>query len=171
MHNRISQIAALAGGSGQIGNGVNIFKAYGVVVEANRVTNCAYSAIRGNSASNLQIVANNVARIGEVALYAGLAVHGAVLANNIVEQAATGVSVTNFNDGGRQAVVQGNVIRGLFRSEREPVDKRGVGIAVEADMSVTGNTIEVAPFAGMRIGCHQWMRNVAVIGNVVWVLG
>ena len=167
VHNRISQIAALAGGSGQNGNGVNIFKADGVVVEANRITDCAYSAVRGNSASNLQIVANNVARIGEVALYAEFAFQGAVIANNIVEQAATGVSVTNFNDGGRLAVVQGNVIRGLFRREGEPVDKRGVGIAVEADTSVTGNTIEGSPTAGMTIGWHHWMRNVAVTGNVV----
>ena len=167
VHNRVSRIAALAGGSGQNGNGINVFRADGVLVEANRITDCAYSAVRGNSASNLQIVANNVARIGEVALYAEFAFQGAVIANNIVEQAATGVSVTNFNDGGRLAVVQGNVIRSLFRREDEPVDKRGVGIAVEADTSVTGNTIEGAPTAGMTIGWHQWMRNVAVTGNVV----
>ena len=44
--------------------------------------------------------------------------------------AATGIEVTNFNDGGRLATVQGNVIRELFRREAEPIDKRGVGIAV-----------------------------------------
>ena len=52
------------------------------------------------NATNLQIVANNVARVGEVALYAGLALHGAALAKYIVEKAAISVSVTNFNDGG-----------------------------------------------------------------------
>ena len=39
---------------------------------------------------------------------------GAMIANNIVDTAAMGVSVTNFNEGGRLAVVQGNVIRNLF---------------------------------------------------------
>ena len=33
------------------------------------------------------------------------------MANNIVDGAALGVSVTNFDKGGRLAVVQGNLIR------------------------------------------------------------
>ena len=37
-----------------------------------------------------------------------------MIANNLVDKAATGVSVTNFNEGGRLAVVQGNLIRNLF---------------------------------------------------------
>ena len=64
-----------------------------------------------------------------------------VIANNLVAGAATGIEVTNFNDGGRLATVQGNVIRELFRREAEPIDKRGVGIAVEADTAVSGNTM------------------------------
>ena len=60
--------------------------------------------------------------------------------------------MTNFNDGGRLAVVQGNILRNLFRREQEPEDKRGEGITVEADTSVTGNVIENAPTAGIVIG-------------------
>ena len=94
-------------------------------MRGNRIRNAAFSAVRGNAASNLQIVGNTCTGLGEVALYAEFGFEGAVIANNIVDGAAIGVSVTNFNDGGRLAVVQGNLIRNLVatapgrhRSER-----------------------------------------------------
>ena len=55
------------------------------------------------SASNLQIVGNTCTGLGECALYAEFGFEGAVIANNIVDGAALGVSVTNFNKGGRLA--------------------------------------------------------------------
>ena len=126
------------------------FAPAGVLVSGNRIADCAYTAVRGNAASDIQIIANNCARLGEVALYAEFGFEGALIANNLVDTAATGISVTNFNDGGRLAVVQGNLVRNLFRREHEPVDKRGHGITVEADTAVNGNVIERAPTAGHR---------------------
>ena len=63
-----------------------------------------------------------------------------MIANNLVDKAAMGISVTNFKQGGRLAVVQGNLVRNLFI--RKDVDSRGIGIAVEADSVVSGNVIE-----------------------------
>ncbi|MEM9026818.1 MAG: TIGR03808 family TAT-translocated repetitive protein [Pseudomonadota bacterium] len=166
-NNRIEGVRAEAGGTGQNGNGINIFRAGDVVLTGNQIADCAYSAIRCNSASNAQITANHVRRIGEVAIYAEFAFEGAVIANNVIDSAATGISVTNFNDGGRLAVVQGNLIRNLVRREDEPVDKRGVGISVEADTAVTGNTVENAASVGLSIGWHRFMRDVVATGNVV----
>jgi uncharacterized secreted repeat protein (TIGR03808 family) len=165
--NRIERIGATAGGTGQNGNGVNVFRAASVLLANNRITDCAYSAIRANSASNVQMVANSIERIGEVALYAEFGFQGALIAQNVVDGAAAGISVTNFNEGGRLAVIQGNLIRNLHRREFEPVDKRGEGIAVEADASVTGNTVEGAPTAGIVVGWGPHMRDVAVTGNVI----
>src|SRR5437870_4700887 len=68
--NRIEGILARAGGSGQNGNGVNVFRAANVVVQGNRIRGCAFSAVRGNAASNLQVIGNNATGSGEVALYA-----------------------------------------------------------------------------------------------------
>jgi len=166
-NNRIERIRADGGGTGQNGNGINAFRAGGVLVTGNRVADCAYSAIRGNSSSNIEIIANSCARLGEVALYAEFAFQGALIANNLVDTAATGISVTNFNEGGRLAVVQGNILRNLFRREQEPEDKRGEGIAVEADASVTGNVIESAPTAGLVIGSGAYMREVVATGNLI----
>lgn len=165
--NRIARIAARGGGSGQNGNGINVFRAAGVAVTDNRITDCAYSAVRGNAASNLQIVANACARLGEVALYAEFGFEGALIASNTVDGAATGISVTNFDVGGRLAVIQGNLIRNLVRREHEPVDKRGEGIAVEADATISGNTIENAPTAGIVIGWGKHMRDCIASGNLI----
>ncbi len=166
-HNRIMRIRARDGGTGQNGNGINIFRAANVLVAYNHISDCDYSAIRANAASNIQITSNQCHRIGEVALYAEFGFQGALIANNVVDTAATGISVTNFNDGGRLAVVQGNLIRNLFRREQEPQDQRGNGIVVEADATVSGNTIEDAPTSGITVGWGPYMRNVAVTGNVV----
>ena len=166
-NNRIERIEARSGGSGEYGNGINVFRAGSVLVTSNRITDCAYSAVRGNAASNIQILSNSCARLGEVAIYAEFGFEGAVIANNIVDTAATGISVTNFSEGGRLAVVQGNLIRNLFRREKEPEDKRGEGITVEADTLVSGNVIENAPTCGILVGWGEFMRDCVVTQNIV----
>ena len=165
--NRIVRVRADSGGSGQNGNGVNVFRAGSVLVSGNRITDCAFSAVRGNAASDIQIIGNSCSRLGEVAIYAEFGFEGALIANNLVDTAATGITVTNFNDGGRLAVVQGNLVRNLFRREHEPVDKRGHGITVEADTALTGNVVERAPTAGIVIGWQHWMREVVATSNLV----
>jgi len=168
--NRIENIANRAGGSGQYGNAVNVFRAANVIVRGNRIKHCAFSAVRGNAASNLQIEGNGIVDVREVALYAEFGFEGALIVGNSVDGAAIGVSVTNFNEGGRLAVVQGNLIRNLL-SQRppgtDPGDGAGIGIAVEADTAVTGNVIENTPTAGIMLGWGHHLRDVAVTGNVV----
>ena len=164
--NRIERIAARDGGTGENGNGINVFRAGGVLVTSNRITDCAYSAVRANSATDVQILANNIARMGEVAIFAEFAFEGALISGNLIDGAATGISVTNFDHGGRLAVVQGNLVRNLAL-HRGPSDPGGYGIAVEADATITGNTIEGAPTAGMLIGWGRFCRDVAATGNVI----
>ncbi|MGE3710307.1 MAG: TIGR03808 family TAT-translocated repetitive protein, partial [Hyphomicrobiaceae bacterium] len=168
--NRIEHIGARDGGSGENGNAINVFRAGGVLVTSNRIADCAYSAVRANSAPDVQIIANSVARMGEVALFVEFAFDGAVVSSNLVDRAAVGISVTNFNEGGRLATVSGNLVRNLFRRNVE-VDAGGIGIAVEADTSVCGNTVEGAPVAGIRIGWGRYCRDVVATGNIVRASG
>jgi uncharacterized secreted repeat protein (TIGR03808 family) len=168
--NRIEDIKAGPGGSGQYGNAINAFRAGNVIVRGNRIKNCDYSAVRGNSASNIQITGNSVSDVREVALYSEFAFEGAVIANNTVDGAALGVSVCNFNEGGRLAVVQGNIIRNLLAKRpigTAPDDDGGIGIYVEADTSVSGNVIENVPSFGIVAGWGQYLRDVAISGNVI----
>src|SRR5258708_4546159 len=67
LDNRIEDIKAGPGGSGQYGNAINAFRAGNVIVRGNRIRNCDYSAVRGNSASNIQISGNSVSDVREVA--------------------------------------------------------------------------------------------------------
>jgi uncharacterized secreted repeat protein (TIGR03808 family) len=76
--------------------------------------------------------------------------------------------VTNFNNGGRLAIVQGNLIRNLKpKRPQGGSDSAGVGISVEADTAVTGNVIEKAPYMGVEVGAGRYLRDVAVTGNIV----
>ena len=168
--NRIEDIKAGPGGSGQHGNAINAFRAGNVVVRGNRIRNCDYSAVRGNSASNIQITGNSVSNMREVALYSEFAFEGAIIANNTVDNAAVGISVCNFNEGGRLSVVQGNIIRNLIPKRpigTAPDDDAGIGIYIEADTSVTGNVIENAPAFGIMAGWGKYLRDVAISGNVI----
>ncbi len=168
--NRLEEIAAEAGGSGQNGNAINVFRAHNVVVRGNRVRHAAFSAVRGNAASNLEIIGNSVSDVGEVALYAEYGFEGAVIAHNTVDGAAIGVSVTNYDVGGRLAVVQGNLIRNLKPNRpagTDPADAAGIGIGIEADTTVTGNVVEGAPTAGIMVGWGKYLRDVTVTANVV----
>src|SRR6476619_3399201 len=170
LDNRIEDIAAQSGGSGQNGNAINVFRAHNVTVRGNRIRNAAFSAVRGNAASNIQITNNICTNLGEVAIYAEFGFEGAVIANNTIDGAAIGIAVTNFNQGGRLAVVQGNLIRNLLQKRpagTDPNDGNGIGIGVEADAAVTGNVIENAPVAGISLGWGQYLRDVSVTGNVV----
>ncbi len=168
--NRIEGIMNKAGGSGEYGNGINVFRANNVIVRGNRIRNAAFSAVRGNAASNLQIVGNTCTGLGEVALYAEFGFEGALIANNIVDGAAIGVSVTNFNQGGRLALVQGNLIRNLVARRpagTDPNDDAGIGIGIEADTLVSGNVVENAPHAGIAAGWGPYLRDVAISSNMV----
>jgi uncharacterized secreted repeat protein (TIGR03808 family) len=168
--NRIDNVANKAGGSGQYGNAINVFRADNVIVRGNRIRKAAFSAVRGNSASNLQIVGNTCTGLGEVALYSEFSFEGAVIANNIVDGAAVGISVTNSNVGGRLAVVQGNLIRNLTAGRpggTDPNDDVAVGIGIEADTVANGNVIENVQGIGIQAGWGPYLRDVAISANVV----
>ena len=166
--NRIEDTSARAGGSGENGNAINVFRAADVIVRGNHIRNAAFSAIRGNSASNIQIIGNNCTALDEVAIYSEFGFEGAVIADNVIDGAENGISVTNFNEGGRLATVRGNIVRNLeTRRQDRPPEEAGIGIGVEADTVVSGNVIERAPRAGISVGWGPYLRNVAVTGNVV----
>jgi len=167
--NRIDDTAAGAGGSGQNGNAINVYRAGKVIVRGNQIRNAAFSAVRGNASSGIQIVGNSCTAIGEVALYSEFDFEGAAITGNTVDGAGIGVSVTNFKEGGRLGTVQGNILRNITtpRPMSDPGEGYGIGIGVEADTAVTGNVIENAAKIGIAAGTGPYLRDVTVTGNVV----
>lgn len=167
--NRIERIEARSGGTGQNGNGINVFRASGVMVANNSVSDCAFSAIRANSSSDIQITGNSCNRSGETAIYAEFAFEGAVITGNVVDQAANGISIVNFDHGGRMAVCSNNLVRNL--TDAGPYQPEGIGfgigISAEADTTITGNIVEGAPKFGIQLGWGKYLRNVIASANVV----
>jgi uncharacterized secreted repeat protein (TIGR03808 family) len=167
--NRVERIGSGHGGTGQWGNGINVFRADNVTIANNHISDCAFSAIRSNSGSNVQIVGNQCLRSGETALYSEFAFEGAVVASNLIDGGANGISIANFNEGGRLTTVANNVVRNIVANDPYPPIGPGFGwgIAVEADTAVTGNTIERVSKWGMLLGWGPFLRNVSVTGNIV----
>ena len=175
LDNRIEDIS-VRDGANKGGNGIYVLNAENVTVRGNRINRAAHSGVRGKAASNLQAISNLINNVGDVAVYSEFGFEGAVIANNTINGAALGVAVVNFNEGGRLAVVQGNLIRNLKSARPSGATSNdsagaGVGITVEADAAVTGNVIENAPDTGIKLGWGQYLRDVTVTGNVVRNVG
>ncbi len=164
--NQISSIGSESG-NGQNGNGVNIFYADEVIVANNSITDCAFSAVRANTTNNTIIKGNICTQCQEVAIFSEFAFSGSIIADNIIDQAATGISITNFDDGGRLAVCSGNIVRNIWKSSPTNPDTYPVAIFVEADTAVSGNVIENVPGLGIYAGWGVYLRNVLVSNNVV----
>lgn len=164
--NRIERVAANDGGDGQNGNGINIFRGGGVTVANNRITDCAFSAVRDNSGDNIAIVNNSCARITETAIFVEFAFSGAVVSGNVLENVSAGISITNYNEGGRLAVCANNVVRDVKGGGPNP-NGRAIGIGVEADTVVNGNVIENSAEIGLAIGWGYFLRNVNAGGNII----
>lgn len=168
--NRVRRIEARSGGTGQFGNGINVYRARGVMISGNHVSGCAFSAIRSNAGSNVQIVGNQCLGSGETAIYSEFGFEGAVISDNLVDGGSIGISVANYDEGGRLAVVNGNLVRNLHRGAPYPDEMGldfGIGISIEADTALTGNVVENAPTLGVLVGWGPFTRNVVATGNIV----
>jgi uncharacterized secreted repeat protein (TIGR03808 family) len=165
--NRIEGIDWRGGGNGQNGNGINIFKADEVIIADNRIADCAFTAVRLNSTNNTAVTGNVCLRSGEVAIFSEFAFSGSVIANNIVDGAASGISMTNLDSGGQLAVCSGNIVRNITPSSAVNPDTNPIGIFAEAEAAVTGNTVQNVPGIAIAAGFGPFLRNVLISGNVV----
>ncbi|KKB11646.1 hypothetical protein VE25_11705 [Devosia geojensis] len=166
-NNDIRNIDWQGGGNGQNGNGINIFRASGVIVSANRMFDCAFSAVRLNAARNTQVSDNICLTSGEVAIFSEFEFSGSVIANNIVDGAAGGISITNLDRGGQLAVCSGNIVRNIAPFSSVNPDVSPYGIYAEAETVITGNTVENVPGRAIAAGYGPFLRNVVISGNMV----
>lgn len=164
--NRISAIYSQSG-NGQNGNGINVFRADEVIVTDNHISDCDFSAVRLNTTNNTIVRGNMCTNLREVGIFSEFAFSGSVIADNIVDEAAYGISMTNFNDGGRLAVCSGNMVRNIWPKSPTNPDTRPVGIMAQADAAVTGNVVENVPGIGIAAGWGPFLRDVLIANNSV----
>jgi uncharacterized secreted repeat protein (TIGR03808 family) len=167
MGNHITEIYTRGGGSGQNGNGINVFRADNVIISDNAIDNCAFSAVRINSCNNTAIRGNTCTNSGEVAIYSEFAFSGSVIADNIVDGASGGISITNLDQGGRLAVCTGNIVRNILPHSVSNPNAVPFGIYAEAETTISGNSVDTVPGVGIAAGTGEFLRNVGINGNVV----
>ena len=163
--NRISGIDWTDGGNGQNGNGVSVYNADEVIVADNHIANCAFTAVRINTGRNCQVRGNTCLNSGEVAIFSEFGFSGSVIANNVVDGAATGISITNLDSGGHLATCSGNIVRNIAPQSKVNPDTRPVGIFAEADAVIANNSVENVPGVGIAVGYGSFVRNVVVANN------
>lgn len=167
--NRIRRIAAVKGGTGPWGNGINTYQADSALITGNHVSDCAFSAIRSNSCNNIQITSNTCLRAGETSIYSEFAFQGALISSNVIDGGARGVSIVNLDKGGRLAVCSNNLIRNIHETAPyyDANHLFGNGISAEADIAITGNVIENAARFGIMLGWGNYLKNVVAGSNVI----
>lgn len=106
--NRIERIAAVNGGDG---DGINVFRAHGVMVAGNRIATCASAAIRARSAEMILISGNACSGAGEAGIVVDSGFAGALVTNNIVDRCPAGIRIAGLDEGGRTTVVANNMVR------------------------------------------------------------
>jgi len=164
--NRIENIRS-GSGNGQNGNGINIFRADGVIATGNVIGDCDFSALRANATANTILSDNQCFDCREVAIFSEFGFSGSVVTDNIVDRAAIGILITNLNDGGHLATCANNIVRNVMESSPTNPGTNPAGIVVQAETAVTGNVIEDVPGDGIRAGYGPYMRNVLISDNVV----
>ncbi|ODT65265.1 MAG: hypothetical protein ABS75_32300 [Pelagibacterium sp. SCN 63-23] len=165
--NRIDAIDWRAGGNGQNGNGINIFRADGVSIFDNSIADCAFSAIRLNATDGTRVIGNHCIDSGEVSIFSEFGFSGSIISDNLVEGGAAGISMTNFDRGGRMSLCKGNIVRNLAKGSRTNPGVVPYGIAAEADTIVQGNIVEAVPGTGINVGWGPYLRDVLVSDNLV----
>ncbi|MBJ6987440.1 TIGR03808 family TAT-translocated repetitive protein [Devosia sp. MC521] len=165
--NRISTIDWKDGGNGQNGNGINVFRADGVSITDNHIVDCTFSAIRLNATNDTRVIGNHCEKSGEVAIYSEFGFSGSIISDNVIDGAAAGISMTNFDHNGRLSVCKGNIVRNIASASLTNPDVVPYGIAAEADAAIVGNIVEAVPGTGIVVGWGTYLRDVLVSDNVV----
>jgi uncharacterized secreted repeat protein (TIGR03808 family) len=103
-------------------------------------------------------------------MYAEFEYENASFIDNVIDDAANGIAVTNFDVGGHGGIVRGNTVRNIGQrvlSTLTDGSGNGFGISIEADTIASGNTIENCAYAGLRLGFGPYLRNVTASGNTI----
>jgi uncharacterized secreted repeat protein (TIGR03808 family) len=179
--NFINGIDTVAGGTGQNGNGISVFRAVGVSITDNKIFSTKFSAIRCNGGGLHNVSNNNIYNTREAAIFieapgAGIDLTGCIVSNNSLDTVGGGILVANsgqFSDGvSRSVIVEGNRISNVMDNPIPdpgyyPPSTIGNAIVVEQDCVVSGNLIDGAARVGIQAGINTAARALVVTGNLV----
>jgi uncharacterized secreted repeat protein (TIGR03808 family) len=105
--------------------------------------------------------------MSEVGIFSEFGFSGSIVAQNIIDDAVVGISITNWNDGGHLAVCAQNIVRNNKAKSPTNPDSSATGISVEADVVVDGNVIENVPGFAISAGWGPYLRNISITDNLI----
>lgn len=168
-NNVIEDIDNRSGGNGPYGNGVFVWGAGTIRIERNRISRCAYTAVRNNGAHGVEVIGNDCKGFGEKAMYAEFGAKNSVFRDNRIEDAGAGIAVANADRGTDGAIVSGNTIinmrKGVNDPEFGPEMLWLTGILAEKNVEVTGNRIVGPGWIGIALG--GWRENLRAEANEI----
>ena len=179
--NTINWVNNAAGGTGQYGNGILVYRAGNVKVSGNNIFNTKFSAIRLNAATNCHVVNNYCWNLREVAIFieapgAGENLNGCIISGNNVDTAGLGISVANsglYGDGlADRCVVSNNNVNNITNNAIPYPDgstsmTTGRGITVETNTIVTNNVISATAGAAVGLGVNDAAKDIMATGNLI----
>lgn len=166
--NQIDNIGAKSGGNGPYGNGINVFRADDVKIFNNKISECAFSAIRCNNAQRTSISYNKISDCKEVALYAEFGSYGTNITNNEINNAAYGISVPNQDNPKGMTLIENNIISNIYGySPVNPDVKEASAISVERNTIVRNNRISNVNGFGIRAGWGEFANELEVYNNKI----
>ncbi len=164
--NRIAGIGARAGGNGFNGNAIKIVRCDDVVIADNQLLECAYTAVRLVGAGNVSVTGNVCRNCGEVAIVSEEGHAGMAVADNVIDGAASGISLSGRAPVGHVATCTGNVVRNIRPTTAEST-ATPMGIHVAAGTSVVGNMIHTVEGIGIHAGDGTSLRRIMISGNTL----
>ncbi|MEK4032744.1 TIGR03808 family TAT-translocated repetitive protein [Methylocystis sp. IM3] len=167
--NVIEDIHNRSGGDGPYGNGVLVWGVGSARIERNRISRCAYSAVRNNAGRFVEVIGNDCRDFGEKAMYAEYGAKNATFRDNRIENAGAGIAVANADHGTDGALVSGNVILGMRPTRPDPAFGPQMlwltGVLVEKNAVVAGNRIVGPGWIGVALG--GWRENLRAEDNEI----
>ncbi|MEW6436804.1 MAG: TIGR03808 family TAT-translocated repetitive protein [Pseudomonadota bacterium] len=168
-------------GTGQFGNGINVFRAVAVNVVSNVISGCQYSAIRCNGGGDAIIVGNNCYGSRENAIFieapaAGINFNNGVVSGNIIDTAGGGITIANSGGGdqgtSRSVAITGNQMSNINKWDITdpgyvPTNGNGVGIYCEGACVISGNLVDTAAGFGIIAGHNFASHDINVNANLV----
>ena len=168
-------------GTGQNGNGINVFRAVAVNIIGNRFNACQYSSIRCNGGGDAIIIGNNCYNSREMAIFLeaptqGVNFTGAVVVGNMIDNAGNGISVADSGQSGlgiaRSVAITGNRITNVVNRIIDdpgyvPTVSIGFGIYTEGACVVSGNLVDTAAGIGIVAGHNASTADLNISSNLV----
>lgn len=176
----ITQISgnSTSASNGPYGNGIIAYQAGLIRAINNFISGCHLSAVRVNEGFFSEVLGNNISGCTEAAIFiecpgSGTTNIGGIVANNIVNGAGVGISISNlglYSDGITKFItVSGNQVFNITQNTvpNETSITPGVGIVISGYTIASGNLVDTCATCGIAVGTNDATTDLVCVNNYI----